>query len=439
MDCTEFSTRLDAYIDGELSNAQREALLAHAQSCSACREELRRAQVIARALGEANTDLRVPLEAQAAWRSAVRREAKRRKGRVLSRTISAVAAAFVLLAGTTAVFRATGVLDFGGEASLVSGVHIVPSAPRVQYYETQSRASQDEEQAYTHAQIEADGADTAPEKATAEADNTPLSARMAVQSDAAADEETVPAYDQGSAGEAESLLSATPAPQRELIARSATREFYTESFDQVRQAIDDLVEEYNGRVVSDELAGQQGARSATLAIDVPAQELDAFLEALDFVAEASYKSVNSEDISANYYDAQGRLESLRLEQERLNELLSQAEDAQASRELNQRLEEVYAQIDELEGRLRTFDNQLATARVDVVLNEGAQLEATAITGGSTGGSAREGLSRSLDALGAFFSDMGVSLAIIAPYAGLAVALIALVWVVVVLLARHRRE
>ena len=60
--------------------------------------------------------------------------------------------------------------------------------------------------------------------------------------------------------------------------------------------------------------------------------------------------------------------------------------------------------------------------MDIVLHEGAQLKATAITGGTTtGGSASQGLRRSLESLGAFFHDMGVSLAVIAPYAGIAVA------------------
>ena len=111
--------------------------------------------------------------------------------------------------------------------------------------------------------------------------------------------------------------------------------------------------------------------------------------------------------------------------------------------LDAQLEEVYTQIDTLESKLRNFDSQLEYARVDIVLREGEQLEATAITGGTTtGGTAEQGLNRSLESLGAFFRDMGVSLAVIAPYAGIAVgvvALIALVWAGITLINRRRKH
>ena len=157
----------------------------------------------------------------------------------------------------------------------------------------------------------------------------------------------------------------------------------------------------------------------------------------------TYRSVNSEDISTNYYDAQGRLETLRLEKDRLNELIATAADSEELQALDAQLQEVYAQIDTLESKLRNFDSQLEYARVDIVLHEGAQLKATAITGGTTtGGSASQGLRRSLESLGAFFHDMGVSLAVIAPYAGIAVAavlVVALIWAGISFINRRRHD
>lgn len=109
------------------------------------------------------------------------------------------------------------------------------------------------------------------------------------------------------------------------------------------------------------------------------------MQALDFIGEVSYRSLNSEDISVNYYDAQGRLETLRLEKDRLNELIAEAADSAELERLDAQLKDVYTQIDALESKLRNFDSQLEQARVDIVLREGAQLEATAITGGASSG------------------------------------------------------
>ena len=428
MNCKEFLDRLDAYLDGEMTQPERQAFLAHAQGCSTCREELRCAEAIREALLQMNEGLSVPLAAQAGWRNAVKQESRRRKRRGFYRAISAAAAAFVLLAGTTAVFRATGVLDFDAELS-ASGVHIAPSAPRAEYYDVaQSYFAAEEPALARYAQIESDGAMVAGDAEDA----------MATEASDIAPASLSAAEEAGSEGE-----SGVQAQDKQFFVRSATREMYSESFDTAHQSIQGLVEEYNGHIVSDAISGQNGARSATIAADVPTAELDAFLQALDFVSEVTYRSVNSEDISTNYYDAQGRLETLRLEKDRLNELIATAADSKELQALDAQLQDVYAQIDTLESKLRNFDSQLEYARVDIVLHEGAQLKATAITGGATtGGSASQGLRRSLESLGAFFHDMGVSLAVIAPYAGIAVAavlVVALIWAGISFINRRRHD
>ena len=431
MNCKEFLERLDAYIDGEMAQPERQAFLGHAQGCSTCREELRCAEAIREALLHMDEGLGVPLAAQAGWRNAIKHESRRRKTRMLYRAVSAVAAAFVLLAGTTAVFRATGVLDFDTQPQAASGVHIATSAPKVEYYDgvaPQAYSLGEDPTLARYAQVQSDG---------------PMAAGDAEDSASSGSAGIAPASMM-----ADEALEGQPAPQDteengQMFVRSAVRELYSENFDGTHQSIHDLVEEYNGRLVTDTLSGQEGARNATIAADVPAGELDAFLQALDFVGEVTYRSINSEDISVNYYDAQGRLETLRLEKERLNGLIASAKDSGELAALDAQLKEVYAQIDTLESKLRNFDSQLEYARVDIVLREGAQLEATAITGTTAGGgAASQGLNRSLEALGSFFHDMGVSLAVIAPYAGIAVAAVlvaALVWVGVSFINRRRRR
>ena len=445
MNCKEFLERLDAYIDGELTQPEREAFLSHAQNCSTCREALWETEAIHDTLAHMNDGLRPPLEAQAGWRAAVKREARRRKTRVLYRAVSAVAAAFVLLAGTTAVFRATGVLDFDADTAPASGVHIATSAPRAEYYDAdpETYSVSDDPTLARHALVEADGAAENGNAVIAGDGQSPAPASAGAGASASALTSEARTEDTAIEENADESSSEVETAKKRLFARSAVRELHSDNFDATHQSILDLVEEYNGHVVSDTRSGQEGARNATIAADVPSDELDAFLEALDFVADVAYQSVNSEDISDNYYDVQGRLETLRLERDRLNELISSAADADELEALDAQLEEVYTQIDTLESKLRNFDSQLEYARVDIVLREGAQLEATAITGGTTtGGTAEQGLNRSLESLGAFFRDMGVSLAVIAPYAGIAVgvvALIALVWAGITLINRRRKH
>lgn len=99
MNCEEFRLKLDAYVDGELSPAEMEAVLDHAKACEACGEELRAAQLLKETLAHMDDDIVVPLQAQAAWRNAVRAESRRKNTRKLLRVCSAAAAALVLALG----------------------------------------------------------------------------------------------------------------------------------------------------------------------------------------------------------------------------------------------------------------------------------------------------------------------------------------------------
>lgn len=105
MNCEQMRTMLDAYIDGELSEADMRALRDHAAACEYCRNELEAAELLRDALAHMDDDVCVPLEAQAAWRNAVRAEAGKRSRKRMLRVVYGLAAALVVAIGCTAVLR----------------------------------------------------------------------------------------------------------------------------------------------------------------------------------------------------------------------------------------------------------------------------------------------------------------------------------------------
>ena len=78
MNCEEARMLLDAYVDGELTPAQERALMDHVNACESCRHEFDAALLLRDVLGNMDEEVAVPLEAQAAWRRAVRAEAKKK-------------------------------------------------------------------------------------------------------------------------------------------------------------------------------------------------------------------------------------------------------------------------------------------------------------------------------------------------------------------------
>ena len=105
MNCSEFKNMLDLYIDGELDDRTRADFLAHADACGECRAELNAAEQLRDFLSHMDEDVAVPLPAQAAWRSAVRAEAGRRRMRRIYAACGAVAAICVLTLGVSTMLR----------------------------------------------------------------------------------------------------------------------------------------------------------------------------------------------------------------------------------------------------------------------------------------------------------------------------------------------
>lgn len=105
MNCEQMRAMLDAYIDGELSAEEMRALRDHAAACEDCRSELEAAELVRDALAHMDDDVSVPLEAQAAWRNAVRAEAGKRSRKRVLRVAYGLAAALVVAIGCTAVLR----------------------------------------------------------------------------------------------------------------------------------------------------------------------------------------------------------------------------------------------------------------------------------------------------------------------------------------------
>ena len=100
MNCESFTDLLDRYIDGDLNSRQQGELLDHATACVECAHKLREAELLKRLLSGMDDSVAVPLEAQAAWRRAVKAEASRKKIRRHARLATGIAAALVIALGS---------------------------------------------------------------------------------------------------------------------------------------------------------------------------------------------------------------------------------------------------------------------------------------------------------------------------------------------------
>ncbi len=129
MKCEEFMSALDAYIDGELAADEVRAIREHADGCAACRGEMKRAEFLRDALANMDGGITVPLEAQAAWRSAVKRECAQKRKHAWFKSLTAVAAAAIVLVGSITLIGDRNV-DTVNNAAMPEAVSMAAEQPK---------------------------------------------------------------------------------------------------------------------------------------------------------------------------------------------------------------------------------------------------------------------------------------------------------------------
>ena len=135
---------------------------------------------------------------------------------------------------------------------------------------------------------------------------------------------------------------------------------------QVR-ALDGYIENqelYNGSAYS-----SYRHRSANLTIRIPAAKLDAFIGEVHSVSNVVSYNESQEDVTLTYVSTESRIKALETEQERLLELLSQAENMSDLLEIESRLTDVRYELENVTSQLRVLANKVDYATVDLYIDQ----------------------------------------------------------------------
>ena len=103
----------------------------------------------------------------------------------------------------------------------------------------------------------------------------------------------------------------------------------------------------------------RGTRNASMTIRIPAQQLDAFLSSVSEVSNVISRNDSVSDVTLQYVDMESHKKALTAEQDRLLELLEQAESVEDIITIESRLSDVRYQIESMESQLRTLQNQVS--------------------------------------------------------------------------------
>lgn len=203
-----------------------------------------------------------------------------------------------------------------------------------------------------------------------------------------------------------------------LLIRNVNIQAQTTDFENVRQSVEDKVRELGGYIENSGISGtgKTGSlRSASYTIRVPADKLDTLISAVGNNCTITSTNENTTDVTLSYVDTKARLESLRIEQKQLTELLSKATDLDSIIVLQERLTTVRYQIESAESQLRVLENQVTYATLALRIREVMEIKPQEEPHVDTyGEKIAKTFKASLKAIGEFFKGLLLVLVAISP-------------------------
>ncbi len=160
--------------------------------------------------------------------------------------------------------------------------------------------------------------------------------------------------------------------QPRRIKYSAEMRLIVEQFSTVEDAIKVAVKDAKGFVAQAEVNNSPGTpRLGHWRIRVPIEHFDAFRDAVKKLGEIERNTVDSEDITAQYYDLEAHIKNRQAERETVRELLKEIgkKDLKTFFEVKRELDSITDDINRKEGQLRLWANLTDLTTVNVHIRE----------------------------------------------------------------------
>lgn len=152
------------------------------------------------------------------------------------------------------------------------------------------------------------------------------------------------------------------------IIKTYNYNYDTEKFDDAYAYLKEQIAKYDGYVSSSDLYGTT-MKSLSMTARIPVDRCDEFIGQLGSLGTMVSQSESAEDITMQYTDTESRISSLKTEQERLLELLEQADDLESIIALENRLTDVRYQLENYESQKLRYDDLVAYCTINISLSE----------------------------------------------------------------------
>ena len=165
----------------------------------------------------------------------------------------------------------------------------------------------------------------------------------------------------------------TPEVNADKIIYSAEATVETREYDKTLEAIYAMADTYGGFLEDSSIGGtsyySRGGRNAQFTLRVPSERFSEVTGSLSNLGNVTYCRTYSENVTTEYIDVESRLDSYRIQEERLLAMLEKADRLEDMLTIEEHLADVRYNIENYTTQLKYLDSQVSYSTVTLSVEE----------------------------------------------------------------------
>jgi hypothetical protein len=157
-------------------------------------------------------------------------------------------------------------------------------------------------------------------------------------------------------------------PKSKKIIRNGSMSIKAEEIDSSKRRLDAILLKYDGYYEEEKLTNQDEGISYTLKIRIPCKQFNEFIMAVEAGKdEVVSKNISAQDVTEEFVDLEGRLNSKREYLKRYIEILRKANKVEDMMQVEENIRNLQEEIESAEGRLRFLGDQVSYSTLNIEL------------------------------------------------------------------------
>lgn len=196
----------------------------------------------------------------------------------------------------------------------------------------------------------------------------------------------------------------------------------TLEFEKVTKDIESLTNQYFGYVETSEVFGKEinnksnyNTRNAYYTLRIPSEKLNEFTEELRNIGNIIHEQVYKEDVTTQYIDLQARINSLKVQEKRLLELLEKGAQLKDILEIENQLSTVRYEIETKTATQINLENLINFGTIKLEIREVVEVSKVDKPAITVGEKISKGFIKSINNIKEFFINLFVLIIVILPY------------------------